>query len=116
MSVPLNLKYPIDLNQIPRKLPGNAYYFINEELILGNQLLSLENQSGMPDETVYVAEFLYSFRGKHTPVKFKLEYYSVNTHDGCLVCTDNEGCVVIYAGKVASKGTLNEQCITYKDN
>lgn len=74
MSVPLNLKYPIDLNQIPKALPGNAYYIINKEVTLGNQLLFLQNQSGLPDETVYVAEFLYSFQGKYAPAKFKLIY------------------------------------------
>ena len=101
MSLPLNLKFPIDLTQIPKELPENAYYIINQELKLGNQLIYLQNQSGMPDETIYVAEFLYPFRGKYSSVKFKLEYCNVTTHNDCLECIDEEGCVVFYAGKKA---------------
>jgi hypothetical protein len=97
---PLNLQKPIDISQIPKDLPGNSYKVIMQEINLRNELLYLENQSGMPDETVFVAAFSHSFYASYEGGKFIFENGSSNGYEQCLICSDNNGCTVIYAGKV----------------
>ena len=99
---PINLQKPIDISQIPTDLPGNSYAVIIQEIKLKNELLYLEYQSGMPDETVFTAAFSHTFFASHEGGLFVFERGSSNGYKQCLVCSDNNGCTVIYAGDVES--------------
>lgn len=98
--MPLNLQKPIEISQIPKDLPGDSYKVIIQEINLGNELLYLQNQSGMPDETIFVAAFSHSFHTSHEGDKFIFKSGSSNGYEQCLVCSDNTGCTLIYAGVV----------------
>lgn len=97
---PLNLQKPIDKSQIPTDLPGNSYKVITQEIDLGNELLFLQDQSGMPDETVFVSALSHSFYDSYQGGGFIFKNDSSNGYKQCLICSDRNGCTVIYAGKV----------------
>jgi hypothetical protein len=54
----------------------------------------------MPDETVFVAAFSHTFCSSYEGEQFIFEKDRFNGYEQCLICTDNNGCTVIYAGKI----------------
>ena len=97
---PSGLHSPIEISQIPKDLPDNSYEIIIREINSGNKLLFLQNQSGTPSETVFIADFLLPFLNEHEEAEFHYEKGSANGFESCLVCSGNDGCTLIYAGRI----------------